>query len=154
MKSKLLRSMLCISIMTASYFGAVTHGIDIGLFGRNILPTSEARLVDVSIKKERKLSERAIKKIKKDPEVIAIRDNPDLLYMQDEIVGANPDILWYKDATYDYELRPVKEIEYNAMGEKSNKTAFNASIRSTPSKDSLISSLLYSHFEIISSKIL
>ena len=74
---------------------------------------SEARFVDLSVAEERRIVQQEITKLKNDPNVTAIKSNPDLTRIQKEIVNANPNVLWFEDGRHDYFLRPIQEITRN-----------------------------------------
>ena len=71
---------------------------------------SEARFVDLSVAEERRIVQQEITKLKNDPNVTAIKSNPDLTRIQKEIVNANPNVLWFEDGRHDYFLRPIQEM--------------------------------------------
>ena len=71
---------------------------------------SEARFVDLSVAEERRIVQQEIIKLKNDPNVTAIKSNPDLTRIQKEIVDANPNVLWFEDGRHDYFLRPIQEL--------------------------------------------
>ncbi len=71
---------------------------------------SEARDVDIFLAEERRIAQSRIMSLKNDPNVTAIKTNPDLTRIQKEIVNANPNVLWFEDGRHDYFLRPIQEI--------------------------------------------
>lgn len=82
------------------------------LYSASPSPT-EARWVDLSLWDEKVQTEQfLLEELNNPTKVESVKDNPDLLRIQREIVNANPGVLWFKGKNvHDYGLRPIQEIK-------------------------------------------
>ena len=82
------------------------------LYSASPSPT-EARWGDLSLWDEKVQTEQfLLEELNNPTKVESVKDNPDLLRIQREIVNANPGVLWFKGKNvHDYGLRPIQEIK-------------------------------------------
>jgi len=82
------------------------------LYSASPSPT-EARWVDLSLWDEKVQTEQfLLEELNNPTKVESVKDNPDLLRIQREIVNANPGVLWFKGKNvHDYGLRPIQEVK-------------------------------------------